>query len=119
MPETATAEPKNSAVLECRFCGAACEPQNEELPCQNCKADTLFRFVPPGTPRGYREILKSLGLRDRDIASAFGYANLGAFTSSTAARRVKAGVEFVFYSTLFKGGYLRESSLPTPHWRPG
>lgn len=103
-PETATAEPQNSAVLECRFCGAACPAELEELPCQNCKADALFRFVPPGTPRNYREILNRMGLRDRDIAAAFGYKHLGAFTSSTAAKRVKAGVEFVFYSALFNRG---------------
>ncbi len=99
-----TAEPKNSAVLECRFCGSACEPENEELPCQNCRVDTYFRFIPPGTPRNYREILNSMKLKDRDIAAAFGYKDLNAFSSSTAARRVKAGVEFVFYSALFNRG---------------
>ncbi len=99
-----TAEPQNSAVLECRFCGAECEPENEELPCMNCRADTYFRFIPPGTPRNYREILNSMGLRDRAIAEAFGYKDLNAFSSSTAARRVKAGVEFVFYSALFNRG---------------
>ena len=104
MPETATAGPENPAVLECRFCGTTCLPELEEMPCQNCKADSLFRFLPPGTPRNYREILKSLGLQDRDIAQAFGYKDLNAFSSSTAARRVKAGVEFVFYSTLYKRG---------------
>lgn len=72
----------------------------EEMPCQNCRADSYFRFIPPGTPRNYREILNSLGLKDRDIAKAFGYKDLNAFSSSTAARRVKAGVEFVYYSTL-------------------
>ena len=104
MPETATAEPQNSAVLKCRFCGAECLPELEEMPCQNCKADTYFRFVQPGTPRNYREILNSLKLKDRDIAAAFGYKDLGAFTSSTAAKRIKAGVEFVFYSALFNRG---------------
>lgn len=104
MPETATAEPKNSAVFECRFCGAECLPEREEMPCQNCKADTYFRFIPPGTPRNYREILNRLKLKDRDIAAAFGYKDLGAFTSSTAARRVKAGVEFVFYAALYNRG---------------
>lgn len=99
-----TAGRERPAVLECRFCGAICEPENEELPCQNCRVDTLFRFVPPGTPRNYREILNSIGLRDRDIAAAFGYKDLNAFSSSTAARRVKAGVEFVFYSALFNRG---------------
>ncbi len=99
-----TAEPQNSAVLECRFCGAECLPELEEMPCQNCKADTYFRFVPPGTPRNYREILNSLKLKDRDIAAAFGYKDLGAFTSSTASRRVKAGVEFVFYAALYNRG---------------
>lgn len=89
---------------KCRFCGAECEPENEELPCMNCKADTYFRFVPPGTPRNYREILNFMGLRDRDIAAAFGYKNLGAFTSSTAVQRIKAGVEFVFYAALFNRG---------------
>ena len=104
MPETATVEPQRSAVLECRFCGATCPVELEELPCQNCKADALFRFVPPGTPRNYREILNFIGLRDRAIAEAFGYKDLGAFTSSTAAKRIKAGVEFVFYSALFNRG---------------
>lgn len=104
MPETATAGTENPAVLECRFCGAECLPELEEMPCQNCKADTLFRFMPPGTPRNYREILKSLGLQDRDIAAAFGYKDLNAFSSSTAARRVKSGVEFVFYSALYNVG---------------
>ena len=99
-----TAEPENSAVWECRFCGAECLPQLEEMPCQNCKADSYFRFMPPGTPRNYREILNSLSLKDRDIAAAFGYKDLGAFTSSTASRRVKAGVEFVFYSALYSRG---------------
>lgn len=103
-PETATVEPENSAVLECRFCGAECLRELEEMPCQNCKADTCFRFVPPGTPRNYREILNSLKLKDRDIAAAFGYKDLGAFTSSTASRRVKAGVEFVFYAALYNRG---------------
>lgn len=100
----ATAGPKNSAVLECRFCGAECLPELGEMPCQNCKADTYFRFIPHGTPRNYREILNSLGLKDRDIAAAFGYKDVGAFTSSTASRRVKSGVEFVFYSTLYNRG---------------
>ena len=107
-----TMQPSNAAtsgdaqpgVLECRFCGAECLPELEEMPCLNCKADNPFRFVLPGTPRNYREILNSLKLKDRDIASAFGYKDLGAFTSSTAARRVKAGVEFVFYSALFNRG---------------
>lgn len=100
----ATAGTENSAVLECRFCGAECLPELEEMPCQSCKADSYFRFMPPGTPRNYREILDSLGLKDRDIAAAFGYKDLGAFTSSTAARRVKAGVEFVFYAALYNRG---------------
>lgn len=104
MPETDTAWPQNSAVLECRFCGTECPPELEEMPCQNCKADTYFRFVPPGTPRNYREILNFMGLRDRAIADAFGYKDLGAFTSSTAAKRIKAGVEFIFYSALFNRG---------------
>jgi len=104
MPETATADPQTSPVLECRFCGAECPAELEEMPCQNCRADSLFRFVPPGTPRGYREILNSMKLKDRDIAAAFGYKDLGAFTSSTAAKRIKAGVEFVFYSALFNRG---------------
>ena len=99
-----TAEPENSAVLECRFCGNACPAELEEMPCQNCKADSYFRFIPAGTPRNYREILNSLGLKDRDIAAAFSYKDLGAFTSSTAARRIKAGVEFIFYSALFNRG---------------
>ena len=101
MPETATVEPQSSAVFECRFCGAECPAELEELPCQKCKADALFRFVPTGTPRNYREILKFMGLRDREIAKAFGYKDLNAFSSSTAARRVKAGVEFVFYAAMF------------------
>lgn len=104
MPETVTAEPQNSAVLECRFCGAECLLELEEMPCQNCRSDAAFRFVTPGTPRGYREILKSMKLKDRDIAAAFGYKDLGAFTSSTAAARVKAGVEFVFYAALYNRG---------------
>lgn len=104
MPETATAEPQNSAVLECRFCGHPCTAELEEMPCQNCKADSFLRFIPPGTPRNYREILKHMNLKDRDIAAAFGYKDLNAFSSSTAARRVKAGVEFVFYSALFNRG---------------
>lgn len=99
-----TAEPQNSAVLECRFCGSECHTELEEMPCQGCKSDSLFRFVPPGTPRNYREICNALGLKDRDIAAAFGYKDLGAFTSSTAARRVKAGVEFVFYAALYNRG---------------
>ena len=99
-----TAGPENLAVLECRFCGAECLPELEEMPCQNCKADSYFRFVPPGTPGNYREILKSMGLQDRDIAAAFGYKDLNAFSSSTAARRVKAGVEFVFYAALYNRG---------------
>lgn len=99
-----TAGPQNSAVLECRFCGAECSAELEELPCQNCKADTYFRFVPPGTPRNYREILNFMGLRDRAIADAFGYKDLGAFTSSTAAKRIKAGVEFIFYAALYNRG---------------
>ncbi len=103
-PETATAGTQPPAVLECRFCGASCPPELEELPCQNCKADTYFRFVPPDTPRNYREILKNLNLKDRDIAAAFGYKDLNAFSSSTAAVRVKRGVEFVFYATLFNRG---------------
>ncbi len=103
-PVTATVEPQNSAVLECRFCGAECPAELEEMPCQNCKSNTAFRFVPPGAPRNYREILNSLNLKDRDIAAAFGYKDLGAFTSSTAARRVKAGVEFVFYASLYNRG---------------
>ena len=90
--------------LECRFCGAECLAELEEIPCQKCKSDAAFRFLPPGTPKGYREILKSMGLKDRDIARAFGYKDLGAFTSSTAARRVKAGVEFVFYAALYNRG---------------
>jgi hypothetical protein len=96
-----TADPQHSAVLECRFCGAEYLPELEEMPCQNCNADTPFRFITPGTPRNYREILNSVKLKDRDIAAAFGYKDLGAFTSSTAAPRVKAGVEFVFYAALF------------------
>lgn len=103
-PETATVEPQNSAVLECRFCGTECPTELEEMPCQNCKADTVFRFVPPGTPRNYREILNSIGLKDRNIAAAFGYKDLGAFTSSTAVGRIKGGVEFVFYAALFSRG---------------
>ena len=99
-----TAEPQNSAVLECRFCGAECLLELEEMPCQNCRSDAAFRFMPAGTPRNYREILNSLKLKDRDIAAAFGYKDLGAFTSSTAARRVKAGVEFVFYAALYNRG---------------
>lgn len=95
---------ENPAALECRFCGASCLPELEEMPCQNCKADVAFRFVQPGTPRNYREILNSMKLKDRDIAAAFGYKDLNAFSSSTAARRVKAGVEFVFYSALFNRG---------------
>lgn len=79
-------------------------PEFEELPCQNCKVDTQFRFVPPCTPRGYREILNALSLKDSDIAKAFGYKNLGAFTISTASRRIKAGVEFIFYAALYKRG---------------
>lgn len=102
--ESPTAEPQNSAVLECRFCGAECPAELEEMPCQKCNADSYFRFIPTGTPRNYREILNSMGLKDRDIAAAFGYKDLGAFTSSTAARRVKAGVEFVFYAALFNRG---------------
>ena len=98
------AEPQNSAVLECRFCGAQCLPELEEMPCQNCKANFTFRFIPPGAPRNYREILKALNLKDRDIAQAFGYKDLNAFSSSTAAARVKRGVEFVFYSTLYNRG---------------
>lgn len=86
--------------LQCRFCGAPCPAELEEMPCQNCKADTYFRFIPPGTPRNYREIKSALGLRDRDIAAAFGYKDLNAFSSSTAARRIKAGVEFVFYAAV-------------------
>lgn len=106
-----TTQPSNAASpgsaqpgeleLQCRFCGHTCPPELEEMPCQNCKADTYFRFIPPGTPRNYREILKFMGLRDRAIAEAFGYKDLNAFSSSTAAKRVKAGVEFVFYSALF------------------
>lgn len=99
-----TVEPENSAVLECRFCGAECPAELEEMPCQNCKADSSFRFIPPGTPRNYREIMNFMGLRDLAIAKAFGYKDLGAFTSSTAAKRIKAGVEFIFYSALFNRG---------------
>ena len=104
MPETATAKFSGSAVLECRFCGAECLPELEEMPCQKCTADSYFRFVPPGTPRNYREILKSLSLQDRDIAKAFGYKDLNAFSSSTAAIRVKRGVEFIFYAALYNRG---------------
>ena len=100
----ATVEPQNSTVLECRFCSHPCPAELEQLPCQNCKADTYFRFIPPGTPRNYREILNFMGLRDRAIAEAFGYKDLNAFSSSTAAVRVKRGVEFVFYSALFNRG---------------
>lgn len=96
-----TAEPQNSAVLECRFCGAVCLPELEEMPCQNCKTDELFRFVPPGTPKRYREILKKMGITDKVIAQAFGYKDLNAFASSTAANRIKKGVEFIYYSTIF------------------
>lgn len=95
---------ENKAVLECRFCGTECPKELEEMPCQNCKADTYFRFVPPGTPHNYREILNFLGLRNRVIAEYFGYKDLNSFSSSTAAKRIKAGVEFVFYSALFKRG---------------
>ena len=104
MRESATAEPQNSAVLECRFCGAACPHELEEMPCQNCKANSSFRFIPPGTPRNYREILNFMGLRDKAIAEAFGYKDLNAFSSSTASPRIKAGVEFIFYSALFNRG---------------
>ena len=104
MPETATAEPQNSAVLECRFCGETCPPVLKEMPCRNCRSNSVFRFVPPGTPRNYREILNILKLKDRDIAAAFGYKDLGAFTSSTASRRIKDGVEFVFYAALYNRG---------------
>ena len=72
--------------------------------CQKCKADAPFRFIKPGTPRNYREILNFMGLRDRAIAKAFGYKDLNAFSSSTAAPRIKAGVEFVFYSALYNRG---------------
>lgn len=92
---------QNPAALECRFCGHPCQVGLEELPCQKCGSDVLFRSLPPGTPRNYREIVDSLGLKDRDIARAFKYLNLGAFTSSTAANRIRAGVEFVYYQTLF------------------
>jgi hypothetical protein len=99
-----TAGSESPAVLKCRFCGAECLIELKEMPCQNCRADSYFRFIPPGAPRNYREILNSLSLKDRDIAAAFGYKDLGAFTSSTASRRVKAGVEFVFYAALYNRG---------------
>lgn len=104
MRESAAAGLQNPAALECRFCGAECPPELEEMPCQNCKADTYFRFIPPGTPRNYREIVDSLGMRDKHIAAAFGYKNLGAFTSSSAAAAMKAGIEFVYYATVFSRG---------------
>ncbi len=88
----------------CRHCSSPCLPELEEMPCQSCGADSLFRFVPPGTPRNYREICNHLGLKNRDIAKGFGYENLNAYTSSTAAPRIRAGVEFVFYSALFIRG---------------
>ena len=62
----------------------------------------MFRFVPPGTARNYTEIKKELGLTDKDIAVALGYKNLNAFSSSTAAKRLKAGVEYIYYSIVFK-----------------
>ncbi len=92
--------------LLCRHCSTPCPPELEELPCQSCGADSLFRFVPEGTPRNYREICNALGLKDRDIAVFFGYRGKlpGPLTSSTAFPRIKAGVENVFYAALFNRG---------------
>lgn len=95
----------------CRHCSAPCPPELEELPCQSCGADSLFRFVPVGTPRNYREIVDSFGLRDKHIAAAFGYKNLGAFTSSTAVKDMKAGIEFIYYSAIFSRGITRRLTL--------
>lgn len=42
-PETATAGSQPPAVLECRFCGAECLAELEEMPCQNCKAAKVLQ----------------------------------------------------------------------------
>ena len=90
--------------LLCRHCSTPCPPDLEELPCQSCGADSLFRFVPEGTPRNYREICNYLGLKDRDVAVFLGYKNLNAFSSSGASKRIKTGIERIFYAIFFKRG---------------
>ncbi len=93
---------QETIILQCRFCGATCDDALTEMPCQNCRVDVMFRFVPPGTARNYAEIKKELGLTDEDIATIFGYKNLNAFSSSTAAVRIKKAVERIYYTIIFK-----------------
>lgn len=87
--------------LYCRHCGALCADGLEEMPCQRCGVETLFRFIPQGMPRNYKEIKKFLGLKDGEIAGYFGMKDAQSWSSSRGRLQNKTTVENIFFKTIF------------------
>jgi len=89
--------------LICRHCGAKVLPELEEMPCQNCKADSLFRFLPADWPRTFRGVLRELQWDNASVAEAFGYKNANSFAASSAAPVMREGLMRVYYATRLAG----------------
>lgn len=85
--------------LICRYCGASVLSELAEMPCQSCKADTLFRFVPADWPRTFRGVLRDLKWDNASVAEAFGYKNANSFAASSAAPVMREGLMRVYYAT--------------------
>lgn len=43
-----------------------------------------------------KQIKKELGIKDRDIAEAFGYVNTNSYATSTAKPRLQKGIEWIY-----------------------
>jgi hypothetical protein len=82
--------------LICRFCGHKTTDLREEMPCEACASDEVFRFIPEGMPSNYDEIKAKHGLTESDIAIAFGISSRTLATTSAKARYRKA-VERLYY----------------------
>ena len=46
--------------------------------------------------KSIKQIKKELGIGNRDIADAFGYANSGSYSRSSAKPRIEKGIEWLY-----------------------
>ena len=46
--------------------------------------------------KSIKQIKKELGIGNRDIADAFGYANENSFNTSTRRHHIEAGIEWLY-----------------------
>jgi primosomal protein N' len=80
----------------CRFCGEECPSELDEMPCQKCGSDELYRFQPSGTPRNYKELKKALQFKDFQVANCLGISKT-VFKNTSAKDRYKEAVIRLYY----------------------